>query len=90
MYQKGQLVRALRGRDKERLLAVVSEEEDAVWLADGKRRRLGSPKRKNKRHIEPLGRTLPETAMTTDRALRQAIRQFAESDAVRDVPASDT
>ncbi|MBQ9414868.1 MAG: KOW domain-containing RNA-binding protein [Clostridia bacterium] len=90
MYQKGELVRSLRGRDKDGLLAIVDEEENAVWLADGKRRRLGSPKRKNKRHIQPAGTVLPVTAMTTDRALRRAIRQLAECGTAREKSAPDT
>jgi len=73
-----QLVLALRGRDKGHLLAVVRTDEHGVWLADGKRRPLEHPKRKNLRHIRSTPTVLDHEAMTTNRALRRAIRQVAE------------
>ncbi len=75
MLPTASLVRSLAGKDKGQLSAVVREDEHGVWLADGKRRPLERPKRKNPRHIQPLGRTLDGTAMTTNRALRRALRE---------------
>ena len=80
MLQTASLVRSLAGKDKGQLLGVVREDADGVWLADGKQRPLERPKRKNPRHIQPLGRTLDGTAMTTNRALRRALREAAEAD----------
>ncbi|MBQ4617746.1 MAG: KOW domain-containing RNA-binding protein [Clostridia bacterium] len=85
MLEPRQLVLSVAGRDKGQLLAVVRQDEHGVWLADGKRRPLERPKCKNPRHIRPLKQTLDGKAMTTDRALRRALRQatgrFAENDA---------
>lgn len=81
MLQTASLVRSLAGKDKGQLLGVVREDADGVWLADGKHRPIERPKRKNSRHIQPLGRLLDETAMTTNRALRRALREAAGDDA---------
>lgn len=73
MLTETAVVLSLTGRDEGQLLAVVREDEKGVWLADGKRRPLERPKRKNPRHIRPLGIELGRQAMTTNRALRKAL-----------------
>ena len=73
----GDIVVSLAGRDQGQLLAVVCCDDTGLWLADGKRRPLNRPKRKNRRHIVPAGGALEAAAMMTDRALRRALRQFA-------------
>jgi ribosomal protein L14E/L6E/L27E len=47
---------SLRGHDAGELFLAFAETEKTVLLADGKRRKLESPKRKNLRHV----RFLPE------------------------------
>ena len=81
MFKSQQVVLSLAGRDKGQLLAVLQEDENGVWLADGKRRTLEHPKCKNPRHLRPLDIELGREAMTTNRALRRALRAMAESDA---------
>ena len=81
MFNSQQVVLSLAGRDKGQLLAVVHEDEHGVWLADGKRRPLEHPKCKNPRHIRLLEDELGREAMTTNRALRRALRTIAERDA---------
>ena len=44
----------LAGRDKGQLFFVVDTDEQYVYLADGKGRRLESPKRKKRRHVRKL------------------------------------
>ena len=81
MFRCQQVVLSLAGRDKGQLLAVLQEDENGVWLADGKRRTLEHPKCKNPRHLRPLDIELGREAMTTNRALRCALRAISESDA---------
>ncbi len=81
MFKCQQVVLSLAGRDEGQLLAVVREDEHGVWLADGKRRPLERPKRKNPRHLRPLDIEIGREAMTTNRALRKALRQIKERDA---------
>ncbi len=84
MLQSNRLVLSLAGRDKGRLMAVVREDESGVWLADGKRRPLEHPKCKNPRHLRPLDIELGREAMTTNRALRRALRAISQAGKERD------
>ena len=75
----GTFVISLCGHDKGLTYLVVGEEERCVLLADGKTRRLGKPKCKNKKHILPL--QLPivnEVAVLTDGVLRKRLRELGE------------
>ena len=51
MVERGCVVISLCGRDKGRLMAVLRTGPDGLWLADGRRRRVEAPKRKNPRHV---------------------------------------
>ncbi len=47
------------GHDKDSIYVIVREEADMVYLADGRRRTVEQPKRKNKKHIQ-LIKKLPK------------------------------
>ena len=47
----GHIVISLAGRDKGRLFYVLKTEDNFVYLADGKLRKLEACKRKNRRHV---------------------------------------
>ena len=47
------------GHDKDSIYVIVREEADMVYLADGSRRSVEQPKRKNKKHIQ-LIKKLPK------------------------------
>ena len=49
--QVGHIVVSLAGRDKERPFYVLKTEDNFVYLADGKLRKLEACKRKNRRHV---------------------------------------
>ncbi len=72
---KGLVVRALAGRDKGGYFVVVSAEKDFVWIADGKRRKLASPKRKNVRHIQMTTRVI-NLEHATDKMIRSVLKQY--------------
>ena len=84
MLRCKQIVLSLAGRDEGQYLAVIREDADGVWLADGKQRPLERPKRKNPRHLRPLDIELGQEAMTTNRALRRALREIAQANEERD------
>ena len=65
----GSIVRSVAGRDAKRIFVVISVEEDSgenggyVWIADGKLRKIETPKRKKLRHLRflsPADRELGE------------------------------
>ena len=52
----GSLVLSKSGNDKGVFYYVVSADDKFVYLADGKKRKLEAPKKKNVRHVEIIGR----------------------------------
>lgn len=73
MYEKGQVVLSLAGRDAEKLLAVKRSDDCFVYLCDGKERPLSREKRKKFRHVQITAKVLSEEQMASDRALRKAL-----------------
>ena len=53
--RRGDVVRSLAGHDKGALLCVVDTQGDFLLLADGKERKLNSPKRKRIKHVQRAG-----------------------------------
>lgn len=73
MLQTGCVVISAAGKDRDALMAVVRQEHGGVWVADGRRRRIERPKRKNPRHLRPTPYRVEETSMATNRELRRAL-----------------
>ena len=71
----GSVVRAKAGRDKEKFFVVLKVENGFAFIADGKRRKVENPKRKNLIHLQGTNTVLSET-MDTNRKLRNALRNF--------------
>lgn len=74
--QIGQIVCSLRGNDKGKFLLVLSEDEKFVYLADGKRHKLSSPKKKNKKHVSSTTDSLKCEEILTDKAVRRALAVY--------------
>jgi len=54
--QRGQLVRSLAGRDKDKFYLVVGCAQDTLYLVDGRKRGALNPKKKNIRHVQRCNR----------------------------------
>ena len=48
----GRLVRSKSGRDKGRYYLVLASAADILYLADGQKRTIANPKKKNIRHVQ--------------------------------------
>ena len=75
---KSDIVISLAGRDKDKLFYVVETEDNYVFLADGKGRKLENPKRKKLKHVRRVTRT--ETRVATkilngDKVLNSELRR---------------
>lgn len=75
-FQVGMLVRATAGKEQDGFYLVTALGQGFALIADGKRRTLAKPKRKNIRHLAPTG-TVWETEGLTDKALRTRLREYA-------------
>ena len=59
---KSDVVISTAGRDKDGLFYVIKTEENFVYIADGKRRKIENPKRKKLKHVRKVTRTESEVA----------------------------
>ena len=74
--KRGQVVRALAGREKGGFYAVLRLDPPWAEIADGKRRPLERPKRKKLMHMAPSATVLRSEDLATNRKLRAALRAF--------------
>lgn len=89
--QPGQLVTSTAGRDKGQPFFVIKLLDDRyVAVADGRKRSVRNPKRKNVRHLQPhrwihheLARRLINGDIPSDEQIRQMLEEAIES-AMRD------
>lgn len=77
---RSQFVVSLAGRDRGRLFFVVDIDPVFVYLADGKLRRVESPKKKKRKHVqffsagdERLTTKFRETGKVTNSEIRRAL-----------------
>ena len=71
-YTSGMVVISSAGHDSDNWFVVTGADERYIYIADGKERKLTSPKRKNPRHIRKTGISVDITEMT-DKGLRRAL-----------------
>lgn len=71
----GSLVKATAGRDKDSYFVAVGEDGGFVYIADGRERKLEKPKRKNPKHISPVG-YVTEVGGLTNRKIRRLINEY--------------
>lgn len=75
---KSSLVVSKAGRDQAQLFYVIDADEQYVYLADGKSRRLEKPKRKKRKHIEQIPRTesrIAEKIRNGEKVLNSELRK---------------
>lgn len=71
----GSVVRANAGRDDGGLFVVVSADDKYCFIADGKSRKLASPKRKNIKHVCCTNSMIDINGIT-DKKLRMLLKDF--------------
>ena len=75
---KADMIVSLAGRDKDQIFFVVDTDETYVYIADGKGRRLESPKRKKRRHVRKLplyASRVAEKIRNGDKVLNSELRR---------------
>ena len=75
---KSSLVVSKAGLDQGQLFYVIDADEQYVYLADGKSRRLEKPKRKKRKHIEQIPRTesrIAEKIRNGEKVLNSELRK---------------
>ncbi len=72
MMKTGAVVKATAGKECGRYFAVVKTDERFVFIADGRKRKLSEPKRKNPKHLRFTGNFI-EINDITDKKLRNVL-----------------
>ena len=75
---KSSLIVSKAGRDKGQLFYVIDTDEQYVYLADGKSRKLEKPKRKKRKHVEQVPRTesrIAEKIRSVEKGLNSELRE---------------
>ena len=80
----GQFATSKAGHDKNMLYVVVAEEGEFVALCDGQRKTIAAPKKKRRKHIQPIGQTVDQKTLEAiqnktvrDERIKYAIRHYA-------------
>lgn len=79
LYRVGNLAKSIAGHDRDQIFVIVKEEGEYVYVADGRIRTLEKPKRKNKKHIQPIyyGKDGLAPEMKRNEEIKRAIKLFA-------------
>ena len=75
----GRVVISSAGHDKGRFMLVVGADGDRILVADGKERKLASPKKKNIRHVRATDCTIEPEGLT-DKRLRRELNSITAQD----------
>ena len=75
---KSSLIVSKAGRDQGQLFYVIDADEQYVYLADGKSRKLEKPKRKKRKHVQQVPRTesrIAEKIRNGEKVLNSELRK---------------
>lgn len=84
----GEFATSKAGHDKDRLYLIVGEEEECVYLCDGRLRGVEHPKKKKKKHIQiihssaqdalvqSIQQKLPGEADEINRQIRKTLEEY--------------
>ncbi len=75
--QNGRIVCAAAGKEKNQFYLIIRQDENFVYLADGRHRTLEKPKRKNPKHVRPT-KTLLSLQDMTNKSLRRFLHEYQE------------
>lgn len=80
----GKLCVSLCGHDKGKIYVIIASDDDQVVLADGEKRTIDRPKKKNRRHVQPIIH-LPENVTEalsecTDLTIKRALRLYKQAE----------
>ncbi|MBO5090229.1 MAG: KOW domain-containing RNA-binding protein [Clostridia bacterium] len=82
----GKIVYSIAGRDKGKYLAVINCDKNYVWVADGKERKLETPKRKNIKHISLTAESLNSDQLKSNKSLKKAIAVYKDTVKFKEEP----
>ncbi len=76
MFERGNIVRSLKGRDKDKISVVLKSSDNKVYISDGKEHKLTEPKLKNPKHLENLNLSIDESFLIGNERLRKELNRL--------------
>ena len=76
--KRGAVVTAIAGRDSGGYFAVTEISGGYIYIADGKKRKLSAPKRKNRKHLRMTEKVIMLNNIT-DKNLRNVLSETAHT-----------
>ncbi len=76
MFERGNIVRSIKGRNKDKLAVVLSFQDNKVYIADGKEYKLTNPKLKNPKHLVKLNLNISESFLIGNERLRKELNRL--------------
>lgn len=76
---QGSVVKSLAGHDKNSYFVAIRIDSRYVYIADGKERKLESPKKKNIKHIA-ITKSVIDLHEITNKKLRKLLNEFNKSE----------
>lgn len=58
--ERGQIVKSKAGRDLGKLFVIIDIKDEYLYLVDGTTRRLDNPKKKKRKHVQPVNHIIDE------------------------------
>lgn len=79
--ERGVIVKAIAGKEKNQVFVVVDVKDNYVYLADGKRVKYQKPKKKSVKHIQKAStkKFAVETLEIKDEKVNASIRNFLKN-----------
>lgn len=76
----GMLASSKAGHDRRQIYVIIGEDDEYVYLADGRNRTVDRPKRKNKKHIQIIKKVQLEKAADgwKDLEIKRMIKRYQE------------
>ena len=76
----GMLAVSKAGHDKRKIYVITGEDDEYVYLADGRNRTMSRPKRKNRKHIQIIKKIRMEKPQDgyRDLEIKRTIKKYQE------------
>lgn len=74
--QIGSVVKSKSGHDSGSFYVVVALEGEFAYIADGRRRKVAKPKKKNVKHLAKTSRVVDTKDFETDKKLRRVLWDY--------------
>ena len=74
LYRAGNLAKSKAGHDKYKIYVIIRENDEYVYLSDGDLKKIDNPKKKNKKHVQPI--KCDNADCVNNEIIRELIRHY--------------